>query len=44
MADIYGCFHDENMVDEQGSDALTIIFILCLALTTFICSYVDEYN
>jgi hypothetical protein len=50
MADIYGCddfYNNENLVDvvdEKGSDALTIIFILCFALATFICSCVDEFN
>lgn len=33
MADIYGCddFYNEDLVDEKGSDALTIIFILCFS-------------
>ena len=50
MADIYGCdnLYDSenlvNMVDEKGSDALTILFIICFALATFIWSCVDEFN
>lgn len=46
MVDIYGCdnLYTENLADEKGSDVLTILFIVCFALVTFICSCVDEIN
>lgn len=49
MADIYGtddlCEFNTNMVEQQpGSDALTIMFIICFAVCTLILSYMEEFK
>ncbi len=49
MADIYGtddlCEFNTNMVEQQpGSDALTIMFIICFAVGTLILSCMEEFK